>query len=44
MTLSATDYTGTLSSVTGTDVVNLVRGNKSNFIMNSYDNSEKKQR
>ena len=41
MTLSATDYTGTLSSVTGTDVVNLVRGKKSNFIMNSYDNSEK---
>lgn len=41
MTLSASDYTGTLSSVTGTDVVNLVRGNKSNFIMNAYDNTEK---
>ena len=41
MTLSATDYAGTLSSVSATDVVSLVRGNKSNFIMNSYDNSEK---
>lgn len=39
-TVTLSDYTGTLDSVTATDLVSLLRGNKSNFIMSQYNASE----
>lgn len=39
-TVTLSDYSGNLSNVTATDIVNLYKNSKSNFIMSQYNTSE----